>query len=87
MWIPEVAERGWILVTRDKKIRSRPLEVEALVRSGLSGFVFMQKREPDLWGWIELVVRRWKEIKLRADSERRPFLLGIRDHGPIERLR
>lgn len=23
-WIPEVAQRGWVIVTRDRRIRSRP---------------------------------------------------------------
>ena len=87
VWIPQVAAWGWILVTRDKRVRSRPLEAEAIVRSGLSGFVFMQKREPDFWGWVQLVVRRWREMQALAGSERKPFLMDIPERGGIERLR
>jgi len=87
IWIPQVAEWEWILVTRDKRIRTRPLEIEARVRSGLSAFVFTQKREPVLWGWVELVVRRWAEIKRLADDERQPFLIAIPERGSLERLR
>lgn len=87
IWIPEVAKRGWILITRDKAIRKKPLELEALTRSGLSTFIFLQKRDPDRWGWVELVVRRWTEVKDFASSERRPFAAGIPEKGHITRLR
>lgn len=87
LWIPEVAKRGWILAPRDKRIRKRPLEVQALAQSKLSAFIFMQKRDPDRWGWVELVVRRWIEVKDRAASERRPFVIGIPERGELVRLR
>lgn len=87
VWIPQVAASGWILVTRDKRIRTRPLEAEALIRSGLSAFFFVQKRDPDLWGWVQLVVRRWREMKTLARSERKPFLLAVPERGNIERIR
>lgn len=87
VWIPKVAESGWILVTRDKRIRTRPLEAEALVRSGLSAFFFIQRRDPDLWGWAELVVRRWREMKQLAERERKPFLFAISERGTIDRFR
>jgi hypothetical protein len=87
VWIPDVARRGWILVTRDKRIRKRPLEVHALAHAKLSAFIFMQKRDPDRWGWVELVVRRWTEMKDRATTERRPFVVGIPERGAPVRLR
>lgn len=86
-WIPQVAASGWILVTRDKRIRTRPLEAEALMRAGLSAFFFIQKRDPDLWGWVQLVVKRWREMKELAERERKPFLLAIPERGGIHRLR
>jgi PIN like domain len=33
VWIPEVAERGWVILTKDKKIRRLPIEIEALRRA------------------------------------------------------
>lgn len=38
-WIPEVARRGWVLITRDKNIRRNPLERAAYERARLRGFV------------------------------------------------
>lgn len=87
VWIPHVAASGWVLVTRDKRIRTRPLEAEALVRAGLSAFFFMQKRDPDLWGWVQLVVRRWREMQELERTAHKPFLMGIPERGVIRRLR
>lgn len=33
-WLPDVAERGWVVLTNDRKIRSRALEVKAVMTSG-----------------------------------------------------
>ena len=88
VWIPAVASRGWILVTRDKKIRTKRAEIEALHRSGLSAFFFTQRHDPDLWGWAELVVLRWREIQGFASAHKRPFIAGIPGRrGSIQRLR
>lgn len=34
-WIPEVAARGWVALSRDKNIRKHPDEREAVLESGL----------------------------------------------------
>lgn len=33
-WLPHVAAKGWIVLTNDRKIRSRALEVHAVMTSG-----------------------------------------------------
>ncbi len=38
-WLPEVGARGWVLITKDKNIRKRPLELDALRRSHVRAFV------------------------------------------------
>jgi hypothetical protein len=87
IWIPEVAKRGWIAISRDKHIRSKPAEMTALITSGLSALIFTQKRDPTYWGWVELVVKRWAEIKSFTELSKRPFVAGIPERGAIERLR
>jgi hypothetical protein len=87
--MPVVGTRGWIALVRDKKIHTKPLEVEARIRSRLSTFVFTQRRDPgDLWAWAELVVLRWRDIKDFADTQKRPFIAGVPGRrGAIRRLR
>jgi predicted nuclease of predicted toxin-antitoxin system len=33
-WLPEAARRGWVILTNDRKIRSRALELQAVMTSG-----------------------------------------------------
>jgi uncharacterized protein with PIN domain len=85
-WLPIVGERGWILITRDKKIRRRPAEIDAYRRNGIGGFVLTGK---SLEGWkiIRQLVNRWEKIKELARSTRKPFLFRIPPRGSkIERL-
>jgi hypothetical protein len=38
-WLPLVASRGWAILTKDKRIRRRPLEHQAIVASGAGAFI------------------------------------------------
>lgn len=39
MWLPFVGRKDWVPITKDKRIRKRPLEREALINSGVRSFV------------------------------------------------
>jgi predicted nuclease of predicted toxin-antitoxin system len=38
-WLPKIGERDWILITKDKNIRKREIELRALRQSGVRAFV------------------------------------------------
>ena len=38
-WLPEVGSRRWILITKDKQIRKREIELRALRQAGVRAFV------------------------------------------------
>ena len=38
-WLPQVGARGWILITKDKQIRKREIELRALRQAGVRAFV------------------------------------------------
>lgn len=38
-WLPEVGQRGWLILTKDDRIRRRPVEREALMQSGARAFI------------------------------------------------
>jgi len=39
VWLPYVGSNQWVLITKDQKIRKRPLERQALINSGVRSFV------------------------------------------------
>lgn len=38
-WLPAVGAAGWVLLTKDKDIRRRPLEIEAILNARVRAFV------------------------------------------------
>lgn len=48
VWLPEVASRGWIAISHDKRIRRVVLQRDAAMRSGLALFMLIGKRHDEL---------------------------------------
>ncbi|MGH7390363.1 MAG: hypothetical protein ACREM3_13035 [Candidatus Rokuibacteriota bacterium] len=42
-WLHAVGQRGWVVITKDKAIRHRGTEIEALKRAGVAAFVLTAK--------------------------------------------
>jgi hypothetical protein len=40
VWLAECGQRKWVVLSRDQRIRRRPLELMALQESGVAAFVF-----------------------------------------------
>jgi hypothetical protein len=62
-WIKAVAARDLIVIGRDKRIRTRPAEVQQLAAAGLRVFRIGGKRDATTWGWLTWLVRHWEEVE------------------------
>ena len=69
VWMPAVAARGLIAIVRDKKIRSRPVEIARFREVGLRVFWLGGKRDLTTWGYLEQTVRHWKTIEQIIEDE------------------
>jgi hypothetical protein len=38
-WVPSVGQRGWIILSKDRHLRSNPLELIALLKSNTHSFL------------------------------------------------
>jgi len=86
-WIPLVAKRGLVAITRDKHIRTRPAEKLAVKESGLRRFVIGDKRDIGTWGWLVLLVRYWDAMEtVVADHPTGPWLYSVNRSGVSEFL-
>jgi hypothetical protein len=63
VWIPAVGARGLVVIARDKKLRTKPVEVQRLWESGLRVFCIGGKRDLSTWEWLERVVRFWPRME------------------------
>jgi hypothetical protein len=84
-WIPEVARRGWVLITKDQNIRRNPLEREAYRAAQLRGFV-ATGRDMNAKELGELLVRCLPGMARRTAGRRGPSLFAISRGGTFTKL-
>jgi hypothetical protein len=84
-WIPEVARRNWVLVTKDQNIRRNPMERNAYEAAKLRGFVVTGK---DMSGAElgELLVRCLPGMVRRVSGTIGPSLFTISRLGIFAKL-
>jgi hypothetical protein len=81
VWIPEVARRGWVALTRDSRIRYSPLALRVLEESGARLFVLVGK-----FTGAEAVATflKWRTaIEAMARESRAAFVAKIRRDGVL----
>jgi len=73
-WLPEIGRRGWLVISRDKKIRTR-LRQRALVRDhGMGCFILQQKQDPTRWQYLKLLAANLDEWERVFASTPKPFM-------------
>jgi len=86
-WLPHVGSEGWILVTRDKRIRYRPAEWTAFKEYGVGAF-FMGGKQRSRCQLIRQLVRNWPRMKELAGKTQVPFAFQVPPKGKkLARLR
>jgi hypothetical protein len=70
-WMPVVAAADLAVICRDRKLRTRPGEVELLRQHGLRVFYLSGKKDLSNWDYLVRIVRRWGDIE-RTLEERGP---------------
>ncbi len=81
-----VGKKGMFLVTRDKMIRKRPIELEALKRHNVGAF-FLAGKKMGKWDQIRQIIRAWPTMKETASRTRPPFAFRVNQAGSkVERL-
>lgn len=68
-WLPVVAEKRLVVITRDKKIRYRPAEKRAWVEHGVRGFVLTGKKSQTTADSKAILDRHWPTIEAALDDE------------------
>jgi hypothetical protein len=63
VWIPAVATQGWVVITRDRHIRSRPAERKAVKDSAARIITLDARRKLNTWDAPEIVVTQWRKIE------------------------
>jgi hypothetical protein len=78
--MPKVAAMELVVIGRDKRIRTKPAELDAFRASGLRVFWIAGKRDLTNWENLVLVVRSWDRIEeIIQDRGAGPWFYAISD--------
>jgi len=63
VWLPIVGTKRLVVITRDKKIRRRPVERRAWHDHHVRGFALTGKTSQSTWDSLRIIARRWDDIE------------------------
>jgi hypothetical protein len=72
-WIPPVAARGWLIVTRDNAIIDNRNEIAAVRENNAKMVALNRKDAANKWGQLEVFMTRWRDID-ELTSQPGPFI-------------
>ncbi len=73
VWIPAVAARGWLIITRDRAIQDNRAEINAVREHGARMVNLASVDADRTWTQPEVFMSRWREIEALID-EPAPFI-------------
>jgi predicted nuclease of predicted toxin-antitoxin system len=85
IWLREAGRRSWIVVTNDRRIRYRPIELAALRASKVRVFAFTQGNltGPEM---ADVFLRALPKIRRTLRKIRGPFIASISRHAEVRLL-
>lgn len=84
-WLADAGKEGWLVLTRDKKIRTRPGERHSIIQHGVGCFIFGQKKDPTRWEYYKLLGGALDEMERLYASTPRPFIFLVARDGKLRR--
>jgi hypothetical protein len=83
VWLAEIGARGWVVLTKDSRIRRHPLELQALLAANVAAFMLTAT---DLTGadMGRLLVAAIPRLTAFVRSRARPFIATISRQGLIK---
>jgi len=85
-WLPRIGQAGWLAISRDKKIRTRPAERQALIDASVGAFIFTQGSDPTKWEYLKMLASRLDDMEGIFEAAPRPFIYGIQKGGNLKRI-
>lgn len=84
-WLPFAGQHGWLVVTKDKRIRQRETERKALLDGGVGAFVITKG---DMTGpeMGEALVKALPSMERLFGRQARPFIATVSQSGRVKLL-
>jgi hypothetical protein len=62
LWIPEVPERDWLIITRDSRIQDHRAEIAAVTEYAAKMVALTGKHARNTWQQLEVVMCQWRRF-------------------------
>lgn len=80
-WLAEAGRNDWVVLKRDKRIRKRPGEREALIAAGVRTFCLTGAGNYTRWEVLRLLAAKWPRIEEVASTESGPYVYSVTWQG------
>lgn len=81
-WVPLVGERGWVVITSDRRLRTRPDEARFAVTHKLKVVHLYGLGERSAWEQLVRMAVRWGDIEKQVEFDPEgPWWLSLRPKG------
>lgn len=80
-WLERAGAENWVVLHRDKKIKRRVGERQALIASGVRTFCLTNAGNLSRWETLKLLVQRWEAIEKVASQHAGPYVYSVNSAG------
>lgn len=80
-WLARAGSEGWLVITHDKKVRTRPGERRAIMEHGVGCFILTYKQDLKKEEILALISENLDEMERRFESTPRPFIYTVSKNG------
>jgi hypothetical protein len=81
IWLRRVGIEGWLAITRDWHIRTRPGERAAIMENDVGCFILTHQQDLPKPEVVRIVFDYLPEMERRFSSTRRPFIYTVTKNG------
>jgi predicted nuclease of predicted toxin-antitoxin system len=80
-WLAAAGQRGWLVITHDRKIRTRPGERRAIMEHRVGCFILTYKQDLKKEEIVALIAATLDEMERRFETTPRPFIYTVSKSG------
>ena len=80
-WLVVAGQRGWLVITHDRKIRTRPGERRAIMENGVGCFILTYRQDLKKDEIVALISSTLEEMERRFETIPRPFIYTVSKSG------
>ena len=85
-WLAEAGREGWLVITRDKRIRHRPAEKDAIREHGVGCFVLGHRKNLTREAYLSFLPPLLDEMERLFAETSRPFVYVVDSAGAMRQV-